>query len=332
MATIRDVSKRAGVSVATVSRVINQSGYVNTETEKKVRAAMEDLHYQPSEIARSLAGKQTSTVALIIPDILNPFFPEIAKSMERAAIEHGYTLILCNSGDDGGREAGYFSILKQKKIDGIVLASYSARPERLAELQQTLPIVVIDNRFDEKYGIPSLISQNKNGAVQAVKHLAELGCRSIAHLCGPKGVVSAMDRLAGFEEECIRQNMYEPSLMEQGDYQIEGGYQAARRLLARRPDVDAIFAGNDLMAVGALKALYEAGLSVPKDVKLIGFDGVSLPLVFPQLSTVAQPITDMGRKAMDMLVHLIRNEKVDHPVQELEVALKVGHSTGGNFL
>ncbi|WP_052310059.1 LacI family DNA-binding transcriptional regulator [Paenibacillus senegalensis] len=293
---------------------------------------MDALHYKPSEIARSLAGKQTSTVALIVPDILNPFFPEIAKSMELAATQYGYTLILCNSGDDGSKEADYFSILKQKKIDGIVLASYTARPEQLAELQQSIPIVVIDNRFEKKYGIPSIISQNKNGAVQAVRHLAELGCRKIAHLCGPNGVVSAMDRLTGFKEECSRQGLFDPELMEQGDYHLEGGYQAARQLLARRPDVDAIFAGNDLMAVGALKALYEAGLSVPGDVKLIGFDGVSLPLVFPQLSTVAQPIAGMGRKAMDLLVHLIRDESVPRSVIEMEVTLKVGHSTGGNFL
>lgn len=332
MATIRDVSKRAGVSVATVSRVINKSGYVNVETEKKIRAAMTELNYRPSEIARSLAGKQTSTVALIVPDILNPFFPEIAKSMERAAIEHGYTLILCNSDDHGGRESNYFSILKQKKIDGIVLASYSIQPEVLVELQKTIPVVVIDNRFEDKYAIPSLISQNKNGAVQAVRHLAQLGCKRIAHLCGPAGVVSAIDRRAGYEEECRRLGFFDPELMIEGDYQLEGGYMAAKQLLAKRKDIDAIFAGNDLMAVGALKALYEEKLSVPEDVKLIGFDGVSLPLVFPQLSTVAQPIAEMGRQAMDMLVRLIRQEPVSHPAEELEVNLQIGHSTVGNFL
>lgn len=332
MATIRDVSKLAGVSVATVSRVINQSGYVNIETEKKVRTAMETLSYRPSEIARSLAGKQTSTVALIVPDILNPFFPEIARSIERAANEHGYTVILCNSDDDEKREAHYFSILEQKKIDGILLASYTIRPHQILELQKSVPVVIIDNRFADHYAIPSFISKNKEGAVQAVQHLAELGCRRIAHICGPSGVVSAMDRLAGFEEECKRQGLYHPSLIVKGDYHMEGGYRAAKELLARQPDTEAIFAGNDLMAAGALKALYEVNKSVPDEIKLIGFDGISLPLVIPQLSTVAQPIGEMGRLAMEMLVRLIRKEPVPAEAQELDVTLSVRQSTGGNFL
>jgi len=327
MATIRDVSKLAGVSVATVSRVINGSGYVNKETEKAVRDAMKALNYKPSVAARTLAGKQSSTVALIVPDILNPFFPEIARSIEDAAQELGYTLVLCNSDNDPDKEMNYFRILESKHIDGIIIASYTIVPRQIMDLQEkSIPVVVIDNPLPG-YPILSLVTKHREGARKAVRHLIDQGCRKIAHICGPLHVYSARERALGYEEVCRGQGNFAPSLIYPGDFRIDGGYEAMIRLFEQHPDIDGVFAGNDLMAIGALKALYHMGKSVPDDVKLIGYDGISLSMVVPELSTVAQPMSKMGKLAMNFLMKLIRKEPVELTIHELEAELIIRKST-----
>ncbi len=327
MATIRDVSKLAGFSVATVSRVINQSGYVNHATETAIRNAMEALNYKPSEMARSLAGKNTSTLALIVPDILNPFFPELARSVEDAAYELGYTVILCNSDNDPKKEEAYFRVMESKRIDGIIISSYTIRPHQILELQKkAIPVVVIDNQFPETT-IVSYISKNREGAHMAVNHLIEQGCGTIAHICGPIDVYSARERAIGYEEVCRENGIFNPSLFCQGDFHVDGGYKAALELLKTRPDVDGIFAGNDLMAVGAYKALYELGKSIPSDVKIIGFDGIALTTTVPELSTIAQPISQMGKSAIQSLMKLIQKKEVDSVANELDVELIIRKST-----
>lgn len=327
MATIRDVSKLSGFSVATVSRVINQSGYVHGETEVVIRKAMETLNYLPSEMARSLAGKNSLTIALIVPDILNPFFPELARSIEDAAHLLGYTVILCNSDNDPEKEINYFRVLESKRIDGIIIASFKIHPHQIIELQnKSIPVVVIDNHFPND-PILSYISKNREGAQMAVKHLIEQGCLTIAHISGPVDVYSARERTIGYEEECREHGMYNFNLISQGDFQVEGGYKATLSMFEKRPDIDGIFAGNDLMAVGALKALYQLGKDVPHDVKIIGFDGISLTTVVPELTTIAQPISEMGKCAIQSLMKLINKEPVDCTVNELNVELIVRQST-----
>lgn len=327
MATIRDVSKLANVSVATVSRVINQSGYVNAATEKEVRQAMEALNYVPSDMARSLAGKKSGTIALIVPDILNPFFPQLARAVEDAAHRHGYTVILCNSDQDSEKERNYFGMLKNKRIDGIILASYTVHPQQLLELQrQSIPVVVIDNRFPA-HPILALQSKNREGAIMAVRHLMERGCATIAHISGPLEVPSSRERLLGYEQIMREHGMFVPSLIADGDFHVDGGHRAMQRLLELHPGIDGVFAGNDLMAVGALKALYSAGKAVPRQVKLIGFDGISLATVVPELSTIAQPISEIGELATHELMRLIRNEPVECTTHELDVRLLIRQST-----
>jgi len=325
MATIRDVSKLANVSVATVSRVINQSGYVNKDTEKAVRQAMDTLNYVPSGMARSLAGKHSSTIALIVPDILNPFFPEIARAIEDAAQQYGYTVILCNSDHNADKEQHYFQVLKSRRIDGIIMASSTISQQQLLELQEkSFPVVVIDNKFTN---ILSLICKNREGAVMAVEHLLEQGCKTIAHICGPTEVYSSRERSLGYEAAMRKHGAFVPSLIAQGDFSIDGGYRAMLELLQLNPEIDGVFAGNDLMAVGALKALYKTGKSVPQDVKLMGFDGIALSTVVPELSTIAQPIAEMGRQALHYLLQLIEKQPVECHARELDVQLLVRQST-----
>ncbi|MDQ0086879.1 LacI family transcriptional regulator [Paenibacillus anaericanus] len=327
MPTIRDVSKLAGVSIATVSRVINNSGYVKQETEKTILHAMKVLKYEPDPIARSLAGKSTRMIALVVPDILNPFFPEIAKAVENEASRLGYTLILCNTDNSLEKEESYFRVFEQKRIDGVILASYTFDASQIKKWQRKMPIVVIDNRFPEHPTIVSIISHNRSGAHLAVNHLIEQGCQKIAHICGPMDVYSAKERYKGYEDICESQEWFTPDLVVQGNFQIKESYQATLQLMNRHQDVDGIFAGNDIMAVGALKGLLELNIGVPSEVKLVGFDGISIPLVVPELTTVSQPIGEMGALAMFRLVDLMNNRPLESNVQVLNVDLMIKDSS-----
>lgn len=328
MATIRDVAKLAGVSVATVSRVLNKNGYVNKETEQKVMKAIEQLHYQPNAVARGLAGKQTGTIALILPDISNPFFPEIARGVEDVAQRHGYTVILCNSDDQGHKERSYIEVLKKKYIDGIIFASNTLGEDDLEKMRRNdIPLVVLDRAPNSQ--LCSVVrSQNFEGAKLAVQHLLDTGCKKIAHIYGPQEFVTAKKRMAGYEESVMHFPWYTPSLMVPGHFRVDGGLQAVKELMARHPDVDGIFAGNDLMAIGALKGLHQMGIKVPHDVALIGFDGIGLTQITePELSTVAQPIYEMGTLAAKVLIEKIETGLDEDRLYELDVTLVERDST-----
>ena len=328
MATIKDVAKLAGVSVATVSRVMNKSGYVNKETEQKVAKAIEDLHYEPNSVARGLAGKKTGTIALILPDITNPFFPEMARAVEDVASRHGFTVILCNSDDVGQKEKSYIEVLKRKYVDGIIFASNTLGPEDIEQMKRNkMPLVVLD-RAPANEACSVIRSQNRAGAKLAVEHLLEIGCHKIAHIYGPQELVTARHRLLGYEETVRELSWYSPSLMVPGGFKIEGGVQAVEALLARHPDIDGIFAGNDLMAIGALKKLHKLGIKVPQDIAICGFDGIAITEVTePELTTVAQPIYEMGRLAAETLIRQVETGLAESKVYELEVALMKRAST-----
>jgi LacI family transcriptional regulator len=327
VATIRDVSKLAGVSVATVSRVINQKGYVGKKTEESIRTAMKTLNYLPDNIARSLAGKGSSTVGLVIPDILNPFFPEVARAIEDVASESGYNVILCNTVSSMEKERRYLDMLVSKRVDGIIIASYTIQPERISDLKRNdIPVVLIDNQFPNQ-SILSLVSSNRKGAAMAVQHLLAEGCVKIGHIRGPSHVRAAHERCLGYEQECASESWFVPSLIVQGDFHIEDGRKAMFELFERHPDLDGVFAGNDLMAIGALQALYKLGVKVPEQVKVIGFDGIALNMSVPALTTIAQPIYSIGSLAMQFLLQLIRGEPVQQKVHELDVRLVIRETT-----
>ncbi|MFM1654666.1 LacI family DNA-binding transcriptional regulator [Brevibacillus sp. B_LB10_24] len=326
MATIRDVAKLAGVSVATVSRVINKNGYVNKETEQKVTRAIEHLRYEPNAVARGLAGKQTGTIALVLPDISNPFFPEVARAVEDMAQSHGYTVILCNSDDQGSKEKLYIEVLKKKYIDGIIFASNTLEQDDVERLGK-VPLVVLDRA--PMSNICSVIrSKNQEGAKLAVKHLQEVGCKKIAHIYGPQELVTAKKRLSGYEEAVKEFSWFSPSLMVPGFFRIDGGLRAVQELMSKHPDVDGIFAGNDLMAIGAIKGLNRMGIRVPKDVAVCGFDGIGLTEVTePELTTIAQPIYDMGALATRVLIEKIVTGTEEIKLYELDVTLVQRDST-----
>lgn len=328
MATIRDVARLAGVSVATVSRVINKTDFVNPETAGQVLKAIEQLQYEPNAVARGLAGKKMGIIALILPDILNPFFPALARGVEDVAHKKGLTLILGNSDDLGLKESSYIKVLKKKYVDGFIFASNTIREEDVIALRKEgIPIVLLDRGLNTTT-CPVIRSNNREGAKLAVQHLKEQGCQKIAHIYGPQEFITARERLLGYEEVVGELEGFSPSLMVPGHFDIESGRRGVEQLLARHPDIDGIFAGNDLMAVGALKALHERGIPVPKQVKVCGFDGIGLTeITEPELTTVAQPIYEMGGLAARILLDEIESGVSENTIIELDVTLVSRKST-----
>ncbi len=300
MTTIKDVAKYANVSVATVSRVLNQKGYVSKEAEKNVTAAIDALNYKPNAIARTLYHKTSGMIGLLIPDIANPFFPELARSIEDVALKKGYTVVLCNTDSELGKEQQYVRALQQKYVDGLILATGSGSYEHYHSLD--LPVVALD-RFISK-DIPTVVSDNKNGARTATMHLIEQGCRFIAHLRGPKGLAPADDRYEGFKE-VVEESGIAHIIVETG-FHIEKAEDEVQRLLKQHPSVDGIFAGSDVTAAGAMKAAHTLKLDIPSRIQIVGFDGILFgDMLVPSLTTVQQPIVEMGERSVELLVQLI---------------------------
>jgi LacI family transcriptional regulator len=323
MATIRDVAKLAGVSVATVSRVLNQNGYVNEETEKRVRRAIKELNYKPNEVARTLFKKTSKTIGLIVPDISNPFFPELVRAVEDVTNIYDYTVILCNSDEKSEKEKEYIEVLKQKYVDGIILTTNQLEIAEVSELD--VPVVVLDRPFNHSF--PSVIADNYGGARMATRHLYEIGCRKIAHIQGPPHVVNAVERFNGYRDEMKELGLWDENLIILGNYQLKQAKEAVLQAL-KEHEIDGIFAGNDVMAVGALKAVQQLGLRVPEDVAIIGYDGIPLTeMTTPELSTISQPIYEMGVIAARLLMKRIEGKPLEKIHHVLSVQLIQREST-----
>ncbi|RSK55639.1 LacI family DNA-binding transcriptional regulator [Bacillus canaveralius] len=327
-ATIRDVAKLAEVSIATVSRVLNSKGYVGLETKKKIEEAIKLLNYEPNEVARSLTVKKTKTVALFVPDITNPFFSTLAKGAEDYANSKGFTLILCNYEKMGGRKKLYVDLLKQKYVDGIIFAAGALNPEDALKIRQSkIPMVVLD-RVPEMEIECEILVDNYEGAKKAVEHLVEIGCKKIAHIYGPQEISTARQRLRAYEDAVKNLPWYTPSLLAPGNFSIEGGMEATKKLLHDHPDLDAIFAGNDMNAIGALKVLYRKGIRVPEKVAVCGFDGIKLTeITTPEITTVVQPTYEIGKLAAENLIHYIEHSFFREKLIKLDATLVVREST-----
>ncbi|MBM7787753.1 LacI family DNA-binding transcriptional regulator [Tenggerimyces flavus] len=330
MVTVHDVARHAGVSIATVSRALNDRERISSATRDRVLEIARSLGYQPNDLARSLAGMATQTIALLLPDITNPFFPELVKGVQTIADERGHLLLLCHNADDGAKARADIAMLRRKKVDGILLVAGTLKGRGIAGATSDLPTVVLDRR------VPGLRSDvvtvdHRAGARKAVEHLLELGHRRIAHITGPPGISSSKERQAGWEE-ALRATGIEPDkeLVVQGDFLEDGGYAGGRALIQRKVDFTAAFAANDMSAIGLLKALTEEGRQVPNDVSVVGFDGIHLAAyTAPALTTVAQPIFDLGRRAAELLLDRLaaaEPDKEPHTVV-LETKLVVRGST-----
>jgi len=328
--TIKDVALAAGVAVSTVSRVINDSGYASRESRQRVLKAVEELHFQPSRAARSLATGRTGTVALVLPDITNPFFPALARGVEDAASAAGYTVILCNTDNDASQEAMYANLLRQQRVDGVVLTACSFNNRDLwSQMTERIPVVLTDRRLEGAID-ETVFVDNVAGAYLATRQLLELGHRRIGLIGGPLGLSTTEDRQRGYEQ-ALREAGLEPdeTLMRNGDFRYASGYARMRELAEQH--VTAVFAANDMMAIGAIRAVEDAGGRVPDHIAVVGFDDILLAsMIKPGLTTIAQPTYQMGVMAVDRLLERMRTDATGEPRQVvLEPTLVVRDSCGG---
>ncbi len=306
--TIADVARQAGVSTATVSRVLAGLGGARPETRARVAAAARDLAYRPSGVARSLKLRTTKTFGLIITDIENPYFPQLVRAVEDAAHQEGYALVLCNAADDPDRKSFYLDLLVDRRMDGVIIAASKLGERHRAWLREArLPIVLV-NTPSRGVRLPSVASDNRGGGRLAAAHLIELGHRRLGALtAGPRNADAPL-RLAGVRDAMLAAGLDPDGLtITTGGPDIVGGETAMSEMLDRDAGVTGIVAYNDLMAIGALRSVRASGGRVPADVSVVGFDGVALSAyVEPPLTTVSQSTVDLGRLAVRQLIQHVR--------------------------
>ena len=328
-ATIRDVARHADVSVASVSRVLNGTGVVNESTRQRILQAIDVLRYVPHSGARSLSTSRTDTVGVILPDLFGEFFSELIRGMDVAARAHGLHLIVSSSHDDADEASAAIRSMRGR-VDGlIVLSPYLNAVSLTASLAGRTPVLLMNGGAMDAER-PSIVIDNRGGAITAVQHLLALGRRRIAHISGPSGNLEAEARLSGYAEALAGSGVIAQVL--DGDFTQGSGYRAVSRMLAAGERPDAIFAGNDMMAVGAVLALQEAGVRCPEDIAVVGFDDVPIAeLVRPALTTLRIDIAGLGKRAMERLVAMIQSPEAGDVASEIvRPSLVVRGSTQGS--
>ncbi len=332
MTNILDVAKLAGVAPITVSRFINNSGYCSPETRLKVEAAVAELGYVPNRLASGLRSKRSNTLALVVTDITNPFFTTIARAVEDTASKAGFSVIFCNTDEDLSKEKKYLQMLLEQRVGGIVLVPASSVPDSVNFIQQhNTPVVVLDRRIP---GIKTDVVRcdSEKGAYKLMKLLISLGHREIAILTGPKGTSTSEDRVAGCERALIEAKIpVSEKLLNFGAFTQQSGYVMATNCLLQTPRPTAIFAANNFIAIGALKALQAKNVRVPEDIALVGFDDLPAALItFPFLTVAAQPAYEMGKKAAEILLMQLSNEppeKFQEVILPAEIVIRQSSGT-----
>jgi LacI family transcriptional regulator len=321
-ATIRDVARLAAVSVATVSNVLNSARQVAPETRERVLKAVQALGYSPHAAARSMRGRSSGLIGLIVADITNSFFTSLVHAVERAANAQGFAVVLCNSDEDLEREQRHLQLLRTQRVDGIILAATgqrsSARVTALSQLRA--PVVLVDRGLDE-LGLDAVVLDNRRAALEATRHILSFGHRRVAMIGGPPSISTGAERLAGYREALHEAGLaYDPSRVRDAGFREEPAYDATCELLAlpatRRPT--ALFAANSLIAIGVMRAVADAGLRCPEDVSVVSIDDFAWANAFrPRLTTVAQPVDAMGETAVRLLMGRLDGSAPPEPRTEV---------------
>lgn len=307
MTTIYDVARHAGVSAATVSRVLNGRSTVDAALAERVLAAVADLGYRRNAVARNLRKRQTSLWAVIISDVENPFFTSMVRGVEDVASAAGYSVVLCNSDENPEKESNYIAAALSERMAGVIISPSSLRVEDVNLLLDSgCPVVVVDRELKGVKG-DSVLVDNEHGAEAATAHLIDQGYERVACITGPRRVATATQRLRGYRKALKTAGQpVDDSLIRVADFRERGGHDAMASLLDEGAAPDAVFATNNLMTVGALECLAERGLAIPTDVAVVGFDEIPwADLVRPSLTTVAQPTYEEGRAAAELLTQRI---------------------------
>jgi len=306
---MKDVAQQAGVSASTVSHVINGTRFVSDGLRERVLGTMRELSYQPNGVARSLRTKRTNVVALVIPDITNPYFPEVARGVQDVAEKRDYVVILCNTDRVLSRELRFLETLRRQRVEGLILNPSGVTIRDLRELEEaSIPVVLIGSQIDHPE-LDVVLVDNTRGAYNAVKHLIDLGHRRIGLVGGPRTASSGEQRFQGYIRALMEHGLpIDEGLITEGPFTNGGGYECMKQLLALQSPPTAVFASSDVMAIGALMAIQETGLRVPDDLSLVGFDDIAeASATVPKLTTIAQPKRQTGEVAAQLLFNRIES-------------------------
>lgn len=308
---LNEVAEKAGVSIATVSRVMNNNPKVNLETRLKVQQVIKELKYQPNRVAKRLRNKNASSnlLGVVIPDIQNPFYVEVFRGIEDVAYENKYALIMCNFSQDEKKEKLYLDILQSESIDGMIVAPTNEHDQKVIELvKKGLPIVCVDRGLIG-VDVDVVLVENRNGAFAAVDHLAKSGYQRIAYISGLPQIPSSRQREQGYLEALAANNLpLDRDLIKYGDSRHESGVKLCEALLNLPNPPDAIFTGNNLITLGALETIHKRRLHIPKDVAIIGFDDMYWSISLnPPLTAVRQPAYEIGKRAAEQLIMRIHD-------------------------
>lgn len=310
--TIKRIAKLANVSSATVSKVMNRKDEnISEPTRQRVLRIIEEEGYIPNGVAKSLKVRKTKTIGIILPDVMNLFYSELVRGAEDMAEANGYSIIICNTDNKEEKEEKYLQVLQEKMVDGIVMTTTESTGENTFERFKT-PLVLVDRDIDFGNRVGRIVVDNMEPAYEATKHLIAKGCNKIALISSVNTNKPSVHRYKGYEKALLEAGQaIDENLIYLDKFSIESGYKGTIEIL-HDSQVDGIFCGNDLIAIGAIKAIKEKGKRIPEDIKIVGFDDISISqYINPPLTTIKQPIYQMGRESVDMLVGIIEAREVE---------------------
>ncbi|KXF80963.1 HTH-type transcriptional repressor PurR [Enterovibrio coralii] len=329
MATIKDVARLAGVSTTTVSHVINKTRFVAENTTKKVWAAVDDLNYAPSAVARSLKCNSTRTIGMLVTKSTNPFFAEVVHGVEEYCYNEGYTLILCNTEGNIAKQRDYLRMLAEKRVDGVLVMCSDISEELLAllEKKQDLPMVVM-NWGTEHVNTDCIQDNAELGGYLATKYLIDCGHKDIACISGQLDRLTCQTRLSGFRKALAEAGLEErPEWIVEADFECDTAVVAAKKLIEQEKRPTAVFCFNDIMALAAISTFRQAGLDVPNDISVIGYDNIDLAAFFsPPLTTIHTPKNRLGKTAIKLLLERLVNKESEQQTFEMQPELVVRSS------
>ena len=326
MVSVKDVARHAHVSTATVSRVLNNSGYVSPALRERVHDAVRELGYEANPFARGLKIARSHTIGLIISTIENPFFASVVRGVESVVYPAGYSLVLCNTDSDPGRERSYLHLLRQKRVDGLIISTSGGADDDIAALvKRGVPVVLLNRRLRADLPqVDGVVSDSREGARQAVAHLISLGHRRVAIVAGPSDHLQGSERLAGYQQALSEAGLpVDEAIIRSVAFTADAAYQATCDLLAKKAAFTALFVSNNLQALGAMRALREHGVKVPDEVAFVAFDEVDwAPYIDPPLTVVAQQAHQIGVTAARRLLGRLSG-KVRGAAKELVLPTKL---------
>lgn len=329
--TIKDIAKEAKVSYATVSRALADQPGINRDTRKRIKALAKEMNYTPNAIAKGLVTNSTFTIGFVVPDITNPFFSEVALGFEEYASKHGYQVFLCNTNWDLDKEKEYLKKLSGNRVDGIAIGPASDEVSHIVELDQTIPVVFAAYRPPIE-NCSYVVTDDFKSAVLAVEYLIKIGHTQIAFIGGKINSSTNIDRLCGYKEALKKHNIpIDEELIMHGEYRRTSGYKLTKELLINMDTPTAILAGDDIIALGVIQAIEEFGLSVPKNVSVMGFDDISYASLDKiQLSTIYQPKHDLGEMCAKIILERIKNpDELKNSYKVLEPTLSIRKTCTG---